>query len=142
MIVKLDTCLLPLHLQCQPIYLLSKQTEIETHKSELAREIATLKKCLTDTRAPELQAVKAERDSLHAKLQLLQQQQTQQQMQQQQGQQQPDERDQAVSRMSYVQINGTVCGDGRFDVDVDAFYVPNNSDSDRSFCVFFLLDWF
>ncbi|KAL0822094.1 hypothetical protein ABMA28_005458 [Loxostege sticticalis] len=115
-------------------------TEIETHKSELAREIATLKKCLTDTRAPELQAVKAERDSLHAKLQLLQQQQTQQQMQQQQGQQQPDERDQAVSRMSYVQINGTVCGDGRFDVDVDAFYVPNNSDSDRSFCVFFLLD--
>ncbi|XP_063829173.1 early endosome antigen 1-like [Ostrinia nubilalis] len=74
-------------------------TEIETHKSELSREIAALKKCLAD--APQLQAVRAERDMLQAKLQ--QQQQLQQQQLQQQ--QQPDERDQAATLAVTKEIN-------------------------------------
>lgn len=94
-----------------------QQTEIETHKTELAREIATLKKCLADARGADLTTLRAERDLLQAKLQQLQQQQQQQHQQQQQQQHsaQPDERDQAVSRMKYfdvhfdVDLNGVDC---------------------------------
>ncbi|XP_049876262.1 major antigen-like isoform X4 [Pectinophora gossypiella] len=43
-------------------------TEIETHKLELAREISTLKKCLVETSAPELAALRADRAALQARL--------------------------------------------------------------------------
>ncbi|KAG6454355.1 hypothetical protein O3G_MSEX008650 [Manduca sexta] len=42
-------------------------TEIQTHKSELAREIATLKRCLADTASPELHTLRSEKQQLIAK---------------------------------------------------------------------------
>ncbi|KAJ0174412.1 hypothetical protein K1T71_009520 [Dendrolimus kikuchii] len=47
-------------------------TEIESHKTELAREIATLKKCLSEASNPELSALRCENQQLSSKLEKLQ----------------------------------------------------------------------
>ncbi|KAM3956972.1 uncharacterized protein ACR2FA_009020 [Aphomia sociella] len=69
-------------------------TEIETHKTDLAREIATLKKCLVESNNPELIALRAERQQLQEKLQALQQQL--QALQREQTRAPGDEREQAI----------------------------------------------
>ncbi|XP_059054140.1 early endosome antigen 1-like [Achroia grisella] len=46
-------------------------TEIETQKTELAREISTLKKCLQDTNSPEIAELRAERKQLQDQLKAL-----------------------------------------------------------------------
>ncbi|XP_053610633.1 golgin subfamily A member 4-like isoform X4 [Plodia interpunctella] len=46
-------------------------TEIEAHKSELTREIASLKKCLLENNGPEVQTLRSEKLQLTEQLQLL-----------------------------------------------------------------------
>lgn len=65
-------------------------TEIESTKSEFARELATLKKCLIDTASPELMTLREEKRQLSAKVEKLEKEA------QAKLQQQPDERDQAI----------------------------------------------
>ncbi|XP_063895101.1 centromere-associated protein E [Helicoverpa armigera] len=65
-------------------------TEIESTKSELSRELATLKKCLLESSSPELVALRQEKQQLSAQLESLQRQQ------QQECSQRHDERDQAI----------------------------------------------
>ncbi|KAJ8712610.1 hypothetical protein PYW07_005452 [Mythimna separata] len=66
-------------------------TEIESTKTELARELATLKKCLVDTHSPELLALRADKLQLTAKLESLERE-----ARARTAPAQPDERDQAI----------------------------------------------
>ncbi|XP_037292946.1 myosin-11-like [Manduca sexta] len=63
-------------------------TEIQTHKSELAREIATLKRCLADTASPELHTLRSEKQQLIAKVERLEAELQQSKT--------PDEKEQAI----------------------------------------------
>ncbi|XP_075979991.1 uncharacterized protein LOC142979119 isoform X2 [Anticarsia gemmatalis] len=65
-------------------------TEIESTKTELARELATLKKCLLDSASPELMTLRQEKQQLTAKVDRLEKEALVK------GQPQPDERDQAI----------------------------------------------
>lgn len=71
------------------------QTEIESTKTELARELATLKKCLVDTASPELMTLRTEKLQLTAKVERLEKEAQARSLPQPQAQ--PDEKDQAVS---------------------------------------------
>ncbi|KAJ8715324.1 hypothetical protein PYW08_005305 [Mythimna loreyi] len=65
-------------------------TEIESTKTELARELATLKKCLVDTHSPELLALRADKLQLTARLDALEREARARTAAP------PDERDQAI----------------------------------------------
>lgn len=73
------------------------QTEIESTKTELARELATLKKCVLDTASPELMSLRTEKQQLAAKVERLEKEAAARAQGPAAPPAQPDERDQAVS---------------------------------------------
>lgn len=79
------------------------QTEIESTKTELNRELATLKKYLLDSSNPELMTLKQEKQQLTAKVEQLEKEA------QAKTQQQPDEKDQAVSVLNALCVWCCVC---------------------------------
>lgn len=71
--------------------------EIESHKTELARDIATLKKCLAEnqTQSPELQTLRSEKQQLSARVERLEAELCDKQN---------DEKDQAVTPLYFFSL--------------------------------------